>query len=483
MSTVNLHRRRCGLLLHPTSLPSGSLDNSVERWLRLLAGAGFSVWQVLPLGEPQAGLSPYQCTSAFAMNPALLPDYAPLDVDDKNFTDFCHQQQFWLDDYALFRVLKQQFDDRAWNNWPRPYRFRDSSTLQAANREHATAITLLKWQQYQLHRRWQDIRRQASALDILLFGDMPIYIGHDSADVWAHREQFLLDEEGNMEVVSGVPPDYFSPTGQRWGNPHYDWEQMQQDDFTWWKARINHHLQQFDLIRIDHFRGLEAAWMIDADCDTAVDGHWQKIPGDALLSSIRNMLNNNDGSALPFVAEDLGIITPEVTALRKKYRLPGIAVLQFGFDEFDDNPHKLKNISEDRVVYTGTHDNDTTKGWFNSLPDHVKGQVLHDLGLPHDDSVEAVVERMIEGALHSPACMSMIPVQDILHLGSEARMNIPGTTQDNWQWQLNWQQLEQLEDHDWQSHMRARIETAQRLPDTVPIKADHAATKAENLPY
>ncbi|HHJ34413.1 MAG TPA: hypothetical protein ENJ87_01475, partial [Gammaproteobacteria bacterium] len=266
MLPADLQQRRAGILLHPTSLPSGTLDDDVDRWLQMMADTGFSVWQVLPLGEPQSGLSPYQCSSAFAFNPVLLSDYPVLDECDRDYIDFCNKQAFWLDDYVLFKVLKQHFDDVAWIEWPRQWKFREATALQQSRQQYQLAITALKWQQYQLHKRWQVIREKATDMDILLFGDMPIFIGHDSADVWAHPECFLLDAEGRMEVVTGVPPDYFSETGQRWGNPHYDWDAMREADFTWWKNRIIHHLEQFDLVRIDHFRGLEAAWVIDASC-------------------------------------------------------------------------------------------------------------------------------------------------------------------------------------------------------------------------
>ena len=311
MSSLNLQKRRAGILLHPTSLPSGVLGDDVDRWLQMMAETGFSVWQVLPLGEPQAGLSPYQCSSAFAFNPALLPENSAVDECDNDYIDFCNKQQFWLDDYALFKVLKNRFDDTAWIDWPAQWKFREAQVLQQSTAENEQAIAELKWQQYQLHKRWHEIRNKAADLGILLFGDMPIFIGHDSADVWAHPELFLLDSNGNMELVSGVPPDYFSETGQRWGNPHYNWESMRKDDFAWWKSRIHHHLQQFDLVRIDHFRGLEAAWMINASCDTAIDGQWQKTPGDELLSAIKSSIEKCYNQ-LPFVAEDLGIITARV---------------------------------------------------------------------------------------------------------------------------------------------------------------------------
>ena len=483
----NLLQRRAGILLHPTSLPSGVLDSDVDRWLQMMSETGFSVWQVLPLGEPQSGLSPYQCSSAFAFNPALLPEFSEIDECDSDFIDFCKKQQFWLDDYTLFKVLKLHFNDIPWVDWPDQWKFHDEDFLQQSRQQYQQQIAELKWQQFQLQKRWHEIKRKANDLGILLFGDMPIYIGHDSADVWAHPELFMLDSNGDMEVVSGVPPDYFSETGQRWGNPHYNWASMLEDDFSWWLSRVQHHLEQFDLVRIDHFRGLEAAWVIDASCETAVDGEWQKMPGDELLSAIKSRLEKCYDQ-LPFVAEDLGIITPEVTELRKKYHLPGMAILQFSFDEFEDNPHKTKNIKEDTVVYTGTHDNDTTKGWFNSLEEHVKNHVLEKLNLPaviedydvdelasdvsdtnrsscwydNVDVADFVVERMIDNAMHSHANICIIPIQDCLHLGSDARMNTPGTITGNWQWQFQWEQVEHQQESRMKK-MRQRNESTQRL--------------------
>ena len=483
--------RRAGVLLHPTSLPSGILDDDVERWLQLLSDTGCSIWQVLPLGEPQSGLSPYQCSSAFAFNPLLLPtsstQFSAFDKDDALYIAFCNEQQFWLDDYALFKVLKEHFAGACWCDWPEPWKFRHEDVLQDARQQYQKDIVAIKWQQYQLSKRWSEIRDRAAELNILLFGDLPIFVGHDSADVWAHPGCFLLDADGQMTVVSGVPPDYFSETGQRWGNPHYDWDTMRESDFSWWVSRIKHHLQQFDLIRIDHFRGFEAAWVIDASCETAIDGYWQQMPGDELLSILQSALAaETEGAAtertqLPFVAEDLGIITPQVTELRKKYHLPGMSILQFGFDEFDDNPHKLKNIEEDKIVYTGTHDNDTTKGWFNSLDDFVKNQVLQSLGLfdenisdwhdlvsadesstdesAADEVADLVIDRMIENAMNSCAIICIIPLQDCLHLGTEARMNIPGISSDNWQWQFQWQQINSEKTRQ----MRALVEGAGRL--------------------
>jgi 4-alpha-glucanotransferase len=266
----------------------------------------------------------------------------------------------------------------------------------------------------------------------MMFGDMPIFVAYDSADVWAQRHYFALDESGRPEVVAGVPPDYFSETGQRWGNPHYHWDTMQNDGFRWWHDRLRTQLELFDLIRIDHFRGFEAYWEIPASAETAIDGHWVKAPGEALFNSIREKLGS-----LPLVAEDLGIITPEVDGLRRQFGLPGMKILQFAFDGDPNNPYLPHNHEEDFLVYTGTHDNDTTLGWFVDSPQHIKDRVLDYLGMPQD----YMPWPLIRCAFASVACLAMIPMQDVLGLGGKYRMNTPGTTEGNWQWRFDWQQV------------------------------------------
>ncbi len=464
MNSEDFYKRRAGVLLHPTSLPSGVLNRDVERWIALLAGAGMSVWQLLPLGEPKGGLSPYQCISAFAMNPALLEDYPPMDRSVPDYIEFCARNHDWLYDYALFKVLKQMFDDAPWYEWPDEWKFRQPHAMQRAFHEFRDYVAELSWEQFQLCQRWTEIKSTANEKGILLFGDIPLFVAHDSVDIWAHPEQFMLDENGMMTVVSGVPPDYFSATGQRWGNPHYNWDVMRRENFSWWLARISHQMSQFDLLRIDHFRGLESAWVIDANCDTAVDGHWEKMPGDELLTRI-----HADIGYLPIVAEDLGIITPEVRALRQKFHLPGMAVLQFSFDEHEDNPHKPQNIAEDAVVYTGTHDNDTTKGWFNCLNENDKNYVLQTLDLhshesdaQDEETADLVVDKLIDDAMYSKASLCVVPLQDCLHLGSEARMNTPGTVHGNWQWSFSWELISQ----DTIADMRLRLEQSGRAVES-----------------
>ncbi|HEX7971062.1 MAG TPA: 4-alpha-glucanotransferase [Thiobacillus sp.] len=432
---MSLDERRAGLLLHPTSLPSGTLADA-ERWLDFLRAAGVGVWQMLPLGLPLVGLSPYQCASAFAVNPALFPqgDAGEPRADMRRFAGWRNRQRHWLDDYARFMVIKQEQGSAHWADWPVPLRDRDARALAGFDASHAAALKAVMAEQYRAAVHWQRIRAAAAQRGIRLFGDMPLFVAHDSADVWAQRRLFLLDAEGNSTVVAGVPPDYFSETGQRWGNPHYDWAAMQADGFAWWRARLRAHFEWFDLVRIDHFRGLAAAWAIPAGEPTAIHGAWIEAPGAALLQAIADEMGK-----LPLVAEDLGLITPDVIALRRRFGLPGMAVLQFAFDDHADNPHKPGNVQPDTVYYTGTHDNDTTLGWWRSLPGHARHQVMQQLGV---DEADAVPGAMIAKVLESRARLAMLPLQDVLGLGSEARMNVPGTdSSGNWTWRFDWAAL------------------------------------------
>ena len=431
---MNFDTHRAGLLLHPTSLPSGTLADA-ERWLDLLQESGMRVWQMLPLGLPLAGLSPYQCASAFAVNPALFPqgDETRPRPDMRRFVSWHNSQRHWLDDYARFIIIKQEQGGAQWTDWPISLRDRDPHALAEFDAVHAVALKQVMVDQYRATIYWQGLRAEASMRGIQLFGDMPIFVSHDSADVWAKRDLFLLDESGQPTVVAGVPPDYFSETGQRWGNPHYNWAAMQQDGFAWWRARLRAHFEWFDLVRIDHFRGLAAAWTIPASEPTAIHGAWVETPGAALLQAIADEMG-----ALPLVAEDLGVITPDVTALRHQFELPGMAVLQFAFDGHTDNPHKPENVHPDTVYYVGTHDNDTTLGWWLTLPDYAQQQVMQQLGV---FDASTVPDAMMETVLQSQAALVVLTMQDVLHLGSEARMNTPGTDNGNWRWRFEWEAL------------------------------------------
>ncbi|MCG6965234.1 MAG: 4-alpha-glucanotransferase [Chromatiaceae bacterium] len=424
--------RRAGVLLHVTSLPSGRLDDDGLRWLDFMASAGLSVWQVLPLVIPDSNGSPYQSRSAFAMNPGILPlKDAP--VNQSDFEDYYVQHAHWLDDFALFEILKQRFSNQSWVSWPDAYRHRDDKALSSLRESAHAEINAIMQQQFRLDRAWHRLREHAKELDIQLFGDIPIFISHDSADTWSEPENFLLDDQGQPTFVTGVPPDYFAESGQRWGNPHYRWEKMQDDGFAWWISRIQRQFELFDLLRIDHFRGLVAVWMIKSSCPTAIDGFWQNTPGDALLAVLKARFPD-----LPIVAEDLGVITDEVRQLRRKYHLPGMSVLQFAFDHFADNPHKPANITPDSIAYTGTHDNDTCVGWFNALGAEARRFVFEILGVPPTDDI---AQLMIETAMQSKAALAIAPLQDFLGLGNEARMNTPGVNLGNWRWRFEWDML------------------------------------------
>lgn len=436
--TATDSHRDAGVLLHPTSLPSGRLDDDAYRWIDWLAEAGFGVWQMLPLGVPLVGLSPYQCASAFALNPKLFAERDELDTGRYGdvYTQWYEQNQAWVDDYALFMTLKHHFNGDEWVAWPALFRNRDAGALQRFSNDHQPLLERVIHKQFHVWQQFKALRAYAHDKGIRLFGDMPIFVAHDSADVWAHPDLFLLDDAGQPTVVAGVPPDYFSETGQRWGNPHYRWDVMQADDFHWWKERLRYHFDGFDLVRIDHFRGLQAVWTIAADCDTAIEGHWETVPGAAFLQSLQDHLGD-----VPLVAEDLGVITPEVTALRDQFALPGMAVLQFGFDYFDDNPHKPQNVIQNTVYYTGTHDNDTTYGWFSQSERSDQQRIMEVLGIDDEADEAQVVNAMVDTVMSSEARLVIVPMQDLLHLGSEARMNTPGTVDGNWTWQFQWQQV------------------------------------------
>ncbi|MDJ0738806.1 MAG: 4-alpha-glucanotransferase [Gammaproteobacteria bacterium] len=424
--------RRAGVLLHVTSLPSGRIDDDCRRWLDFMADAGLSVWQMLPLVIPDGAGSPYQSRSAFACNPGLLPlDDAP--VQASAVDDFFDRHAAWLDDFALFEIIRHRHGEQSWVDWPTALREHDEAALDAVRRSSARELRVVVEQQYRLDRAWRRVRRHAESLGIMLFGDIPIFIAHDSADTWSQPDNFLLGTDGRPTHVTGVPPDYFAEQGQRWGNPHYRWERMQAHGFAWWLARMHHQFELFDLVRIDHFRGLVAVWMIDAAAETAIDGHWQDTPGDALLATLAEHY-----PTLPIVAEDLGVITEAVRTLRRKYGLSGMSVLQFAFDHFDDNPHKPANVSEDCITYTGTHDNDTCVGWFDGLEPHQREFVFQVLDCEPTDEIAAL---MVKTALQTPAWLAVAPLQDYLGLDGSARMNTPGTSGGNWRWQFSWDML------------------------------------------
>jgi 4-alpha-glucanotransferase len=446
--------RRAGVLAPVFSLPSGDFGPSVDQFLAFMNQSRLTVWQVLPLGPPLMDGSPYQCASSFAINPAFLSDALLLNSDDfdpvtpiferrvgrgalpslfAEFEQFRRASSNWLDDYALFMVIKSHEQGRSWLEWRPAWRDRDPAALEAFARAHANAVQAIKFEQFLLDRQWRRIVTKAHELGILIYGDLPIFVAGDSADVWANRAFFQLDERGLPAEVAGVPPDYFSATGQRWGNPLFDWFRMATDGFSWWKQRMARHIDMFDWVRIDHFRGLAAYWSIPAHCDTAIDGRWVEAPGAALLTALSEAF----GGDLPIIAEDLGVITEDVTALRKAFGLPGMLILQFAFDSDDDNPYLPANHQADSVVYTGTHDNDTTLGWWQSLSPYAQAHVYDVLEQQLNLSrSERMPMALIRAAMASVARLAVIPMADWLGCDSSGRINTPGTPTGNWTWQF-----------------------------------------------
>lgn len=469
-----LDKRRAGVLLHISSLPGrgecGDLGREAFNFVNFLHDIGATVWQTLPLGMTHGDGSPYQCLSAHAGNPSLiniqwLADKGWLQAADRcgdchtnsehtksclvtkafygfqaladavqqhDFKQFCLDKADWLDDFALFVALRNVFGHKSWNQWPEALRQREPKALSESRQLLKAVIDTIKFEQYVFFRQWHELKDYAAKHGVLMFGDIPIFVSYDSADVWANRAVFKLNDLGEMDTVAGVPPDYFSENGQRWGNPHYDWDYLQKTGFKWWLDRIKTQYEMFDILRIDHFRGLEAAWEIPANEDTAINGCWVQAPGAELLTAIQQQF-----ASLSLVAEDLGIITAEVEALRDDFDLPGMKILQFAFGDDSRNPYLPCNYRQNSVVYTGTHDNDTTLGWFDGLNDGERQRIYDYLGW----SSLPMPSALIHAALGSVANLAVIPMQDILKLGSSDRMNTPGTTEGNWRWRFDWSQL------------------------------------------
>jgi 4-alpha-glucanotransferase len=473
-----MNRTRCsGILLHPTSLPGpygiGDLGFEAHRWLAWLAGAGGTFWQTLPLGPTGYGDSPYSCFSAFAGNPYLVgpdllvaegfldaadlaeaPGFPEARVDfgrvipwklgllDRAFDRFhtappgdgpARYRSFrrahagWLDDYALFMALKEAHGGGSWTQWPAPLRHRRRAALVEARGVLSTEVDRQAFRQFLFFEQWGRLRERARRLGLQIMGDAPMYVAADSADVWAHPELFRLDADLNPSVVAGVPPDYFTDTGQLWGNPIYDWERHAADGYAWWISRLQALLELADLVRIDHFRAFVDYWEVPAGSPTAAAGRWAQGPGAAFFRQAEEALGG-----LPIVAEDLGELHPEVPALLEKTGLPGMKVLQFAYDGDPENPFLPEHHSEDCVVYTGTHDNDTTVGWYRSLRPEQRRLVRTALG----STGRGIAWDLIRVAWASPAFLAVAPMQDVLELGSEGRMNLPGSFGGNWSWRL-----------------------------------------------
>lgn len=469
--------RSAGVILHPTSLPGpdgiGDLGPEAYRWINFLSESGCSLWQLLPLGPTGYGDSPYQCFSAFAGNPYLVSPTLLLedglltreDLDDRPsfplesvdfgpviqwklllldrayrrfkkstsqkrkiaFEEFCVAQQSWLDDFALFMAIKESQGGVSWGEWPLPLRRREPAALEAFRTRYGDLIKRQLFRQFVFFGQWQTLRQYANQKGISIIGDAPIFVAYDSADAWSHPELFYLDENGRPTVVAGVPPDYFSPTGQLWGNPLYNWEIHRQTGFAWWIDRVRATLQLFDIIRLDHFRGFAGYWEVAANAPTAEDGKWVPGPGPALFEAIRQALGS-----LPIIAEDLGEITPDVIELRDSLGLPGMKIFQFAFANDADDPFLPHNYPRNCVAYTGTHDNDTSLGWYRTAPEVERDFIRRYLGRSGED----ISWDMVRAVWSSVAVFALAPMQDLLSLDSPARMNFPGRPSGNWGWRL-----------------------------------------------
>ena len=481
---MTLFPRSSGILLHPTSLPGrygiGDLGEYAYRFVDWLHETGQTIWQVLPLGPTSYGDSPYQCLSAFAGNSNLIsldklisegwltpqdlndvPDFPAdyvdygwviqyhteklqlayqryltqaTDAQKQSYAHWTEINNYWLDDYSLYVAIKGEFKGKPWVEWREDLALRKPDALDKARKRLEDEIGLHRFLQWVFHMQWYEIKGYANERGIRLVGDIPIFVAHDSSDVWASRENFYLDERGNPEVVAGVPPDYFSETGQRWGNPLYHWDKMKVDGYPWWISRFQATLGQVDLVRIDHFRGFEAYWEIPAAEETAINGQWVKGPGIAFFQALRDALGE-----LPIIAEDLGDISKEVHELRDQLGLPGMKVLQFAWANDPKNPFLPHNHVENAVVYSGTHDNNTTLGWWNDEVDNETKAFIADY---LQFEVDAPVWTFTRLGMQSVGHTFVMPMQDVLGLGKEARMNTPGVGKGNWTWRFTAEQLE-----------------------------------------
>ncbi len=468
-----MSRRRAGVMLHITSLPgigmNGDLGVETRHFVDFLVDSGFSVWQTLPVGPTRSDNSPYSTSSIHAGNPLLinLDDLVQRNwVDPSSFDpkarsrqeklqvlrtawesyrhgsgdqersrleEFIREQGYWLDDYSLFRAIRKDQDCNPWWEWPESLRKREPEALAEASSRLASEIEYICFEQFIFFQQWHEMKRYANQRGVELFGDMPIFVAHDSAEVWANQQDFYLDNSGAPTVVAGVPPDYFSETGQRWGNPLYDWEQVQADGFSFWINRLKTQLAMYDLVRIDHFRGFESYWEIPAEDETAMNGRWVSAPGQALFQCL-----HGEYKKLSLVAEDLGIITQNVVDLRDRFGMPGMKVLQFAFSGDPKNPHLPFKYPSNSVVYAGTHDNDTTIGWYESLNQDTRSHVDEFLG----DSRLDMPWPMLWKVLSSPSNLAILQMQDLLELDGDHRMNTPGTTEGNWGWRFKWDQVD-----------------------------------------
>ena len=489
-------KRSAGILLHPTSLPGpdgiGSLGPEAYVWIQYLADCKIGLWQVLPLGPTSYGDSPYQCLSAFAGNPYLIspsllldegfltqadlsdrPDFPVHLVDfgrvipwkitllDRAFSRFKekasgdviqeyqrfqNENAYWLPDFALFMTIKNSQEGKSWVQWPSPLRSRQPDAIDAFKSEHEAEYERHIFAQFIFFRQWFNLKAFANHKGISIIGDIPIFISHDSADVWSKPDLFYLDETGNPTVVAGVPPDYFSPTGQLWGNPHYRWDDHQKSGYDWWIQRVKSCLKTVDFIRLDHFRGFAGYWEVSANLPTAEIGVWKKGPGAGFFETLRSALGD-----LPLIAEDLGKITPDVIELRDQFELPGMKILQFSFGNDPDEPFLPHNYPVNCVAYTGTHDNDTSIGWYKSAPSTEQDfcrRYLHTNG-------EDIAWDLIRSVWSSVSVFAIAPIQDFLRLDGSARMNLPGRPSGNWGYRMV--------DYDLNIHLQEQIREINRI--------------------
>ena len=497
--------RSTGLLLHPTCLPSrggiGDFGPAAYQFIDFLREAKQGLWQVLPLGPPANGNSPYSSTSAFAGNPLLISlerladkgwlDHSRLnELDAKvsaidyeqvharklpllleaarnflngapasaraRFENFLAQNHWWLEDFTLYDALRNKYQRRAWKDWPQELARREATALVDAKRDLADEMQQCSVLQFFFWEQWRALRRACAERSIRVVGDIAIFVDYDSADVWSHRELYRLKDNLDPEVVSGVPPDAFSADGQRWGNPLYNWDKMRLDGYHWWIQRLRWAALTCDYIRLDHFRGFAQFWEIPADEPTAIHGRWVDGPSDDLFLKLRESLG-----ALPFFAEDLGVITPDVNALRERLHIPGMAVLQFGFGDAGAHIYLPHRLTHDRVIYTGTHDNDTTLGWWNSISETERSAVEALVGRS-DDGVNWSLIRAAQGSV---ADFSIFPVQDVLSLGSEARLNVPSRHEGNYLWRMQPGVLTA----DLANKLARLAEVTDRLPPTIQL--------------
>jgi 4-alpha-glucanotransferase len=480
--------RSSGVLVHPTSFPShygmGDFGPQAREFIDFLHETDQTIWQVLPLSPVGYGNSPYTAYSAFAGNPYLIsPEIlhekglltkeelndakSPVDTtinfdetnaiknallnfaserfyenidtrNEKKLNDFIGENQNWLDDYVLFSVISKRNDRKAWNHWDSDLAKKKPAAIRKVKKEYQSDIRHETWLQFEFNEQWMELKAYANRKEIRVVGDIPIFVDHNSSDVWANPDYFAVDEQGNRTLIAGVPPDYFSETGQLWGNPLYNWKKLKKDGYQWWVDRFSQMFKLFDAIRVDHFRGFESYWQVSAKEKNAIKGTWVEAPGRDLFHTIGKKLGR-----LPIIAEDLGFITPEVKELRDEFQFPGMKILQFAFDGDPDNDFLPHNYEQNSVVYSGTHDNDTSIGWYQTAPEsekhHMRNYTRSNAAEPHWE--------LIRLAMFSVSDQAIIPLQDYMNLGTEHRMNLPGTVGRNWKWRYTDGMLHHIDKH------------------------------------